>query len=154
MWHNGCQVLAPPSPQDSVPAHTHALQSTDHLARIRLLPYDYPIHATTTTQYRAQAEQESSICRSPVDATRTHMIVCDQMYARKTANETRQSTPISLEMSLVHRAHGSGSTCDQLVLSRNAISKLAKEKSTPSVEVLQDHHVLHRIGKAEPFSTS
>ena len=46
------------------------------------------------------------------------------------------------------------STCDQLVLSRNAISKLAKEKSTPSVEVLQDHHVLHRIGKAEPFSTS
>ena len=44
------------------------------------------------------------------DAPRTGMMVCDGMYARKMANEKRSSTPISLKMSLVHRAHGSGST--------------------------------------------
>ena len=111
--------------------------------------------ATTTSNCHAQTEQEAAIARRssrcPTDSARPS---ADRLHARNTANDTRQSTPISLNVSLVHRAHGPASTCDQLVLSRNAISKLAKEKSTPSVEVLQDHHVLHRIGKAEPFSIS
>mgnify|MGYP006885672044 CR=1 FL=1 len=59
------RFLVPPSPQDRAPAPIHALHSPYHLACIRLVPYDYPTHATTTTKYRAQAEQESSICRSP-----------------------------------------------------------------------------------------
>ena len=61
----GSRFLVPPSPQDRAPAPIHALHSPYHLACIRLVPYDYPTHATTTTKYRAQAEQESSICRSP-----------------------------------------------------------------------------------------
>ena len=62
---HGFQVLVLPSPQDRAPAPIHALHSPYHLACIRLVPYDYPTHATKTTKYRAQAEQESSICRSP-----------------------------------------------------------------------------------------
>ena len=62
---HGFQVLVLPSPQDRAPAPIHALHSPYHLACIRLVPYDYPTHAATTTKYRAEAEQESSICRSP-----------------------------------------------------------------------------------------
>ena len=88
------------------------------------------------------------------DAPRTGMMVCDRMYARKTANENRSSTPISLKMSLVHRAHGSGSTCDQLVLSRNAISKLARRRGHFLCELFHDQDELHRDRQPEVRSAS
>ena len=59
------RFLVPPSPQDRAPAPIHALHSPYHLASIRLVPYDYPNHATPTTKYRAQVEQEGSMRRSP-----------------------------------------------------------------------------------------
>ena len=88
------------------------------------------------------------------DAPRTGMMVCDRMYARKTANENRSSTPISLKMSLVHRAHGSGSTCDQKCLSRNAISKLARRRGHFLCELFHDQDELHRDRQPEVRSAS
>ena len=81
-------------------------------------------------------------------------MVCDRMYARKTANENRSSTPISLKMSLVHRAHGSGSTCDQKCLSRNAISKLARRQGHFLCELFHDQDELHRDRQPEVRSAS
>ena len=84
---HGFQVLVLPSPQDRAPAPIHALHSPYHLACIRLVPYDYPTHAATTTKYRAEAEQESSICRSP--ATPGHCQ--DHVHTRHEVQSRAQS---------------------------------------------------------------
>ena len=62
------RFLVPPSPQDRAPAPIHALHSPYHLASIRLVPYDYPTNATTTTKCHEQVEQEGSIRKIACDA--------------------------------------------------------------------------------------
>ena len=91
---HGFQVLVLPSPQDRAPAPIHALHSPYHLACIRLVPYDYPTHATTTTKYRAQASQSRSICRSPAIACDAKLMSRPCSYSACGSKKGSERSPV------------------------------------------------------------